>query len=51
MILRQTVNEQIQKKPYMANDSVICFDSRFGYRRDLEQERVNIGNHLASVLG
>ena len=47
MILRQTVNEQIIKKPYVANVSVICFDSRFGYTRDLELERMNIGNHAA----
>ena len=31
----------------MANNSVICFDSHFGYTRDLEQERMNIGNHAA----
>ena len=24
-----------------------CFDSRFGYTHDLEEERMNIGNHAA----
>ena len=43
----QTVNEQIQNNHYMVKDSVTCFDSRFGYTRDLEQERMSIGNHAA----
>ena len=47
MILQQTVNEQIQNKPSFANDPVTCFKSSFRHTRDLEQERVNIGNHAA----